>query len=262
MTQLSDDDPPDYLFKYRYMRDEQQREWLRQTLLENRFYWPSPSEFNDPFDCAPCMKLPSRKAMAKSVRRVVRNSQTPMNRSQRKKEERRLRLQPRAVLSERLRSDIPQLIDETAVYSLTRLPDNVLMWSHYASSHEGVCLRFVTDMLLNKFILGWPITYSQDRPVVSVANEEPMDLLTKSMLMKADYWSYEKEWRFIEYRGGRGLRNFPPAAMDGVVLGARISAENEALVREWVGARTSTTELLRARFDDRAFRLDIVSAGD
>lgn len=44
---------PPHFYKYRSLSDENQRNRLRQILLEDRLYFPRADQFNDPFDCAP-----------------------------------------------------------------------------------------------------------------------------------------------------------------------------------------------------------------
>lgn len=39
---------------------------------------------------------------------------------------------------------------EIGVYCLTTVPDSILMWSHYANNHKGVCLEYCG---LNVFLL-------------------------------------------------------------------------------------------------------------
>lgn len=58
--------------------------------------------------------------------------------------------------------------------------------------------------------------------------------------------------------GGPGLVTFHPAAIDGIILGARTSDADTAEVAGWVEGRTHPVELLRAVANPDAFSLDIV----
>jgi hypothetical protein len=42
---------PEKLYKYRSLVDELSRQRLRRILVDNRLYFPSRLEFNDPLDC-------------------------------------------------------------------------------------------------------------------------------------------------------------------------------------------------------------------
>lgn len=45
-------------------------------------------------------------------------------------------------LIERINLKLSQIINNSAVACFTTRNDNFLMWSHYASSHKGICLEF------------------------------------------------------------------------------------------------------------------------
>ena len=91
--------------------------------------------------------------------------------------------------------------------------DNILMWSHYADKHRGVCIEYDFSLLeklenINAFLL--PVIYSIERPLLPV---DKLDLkngqdtqesvkrimpdLIRAILTKSEFWGYENEWRFI-----------------------------------------------------------------
>ena len=44
------------------------------------------------------------------------------------------------------------LINNIGIFSLSKVPDNILMWSHYADSHKGIVLEFDSNhAYFNKF---------------------------------------------------------------------------------------------------------------
>lgn len=152
---------------------------------------------------------------------------------------------------------------ETGVYSLSAEPTNMLMWSRYSDSHRGICLRFDMDVLHRHFtprgILGLPVSYAHERPVIVVgAGEHPQELLRKLFLRKAGCWSYDEEWRFLEYRAGSGLRPFPRDALRSIILGARITDEDAQFVQALVQERGVPIEVRRAVLDEGTFELKIV----
>src|SRR5258708_2583803 len=81
--------------------------------------------------------------------------------------------------------------------------DNLLMWSHYAEGHRGLCLEFDTSF--------WPFNdqrkllrfiYSNSFPPLS-----PLDILQSTalpidpLITKSKGWFYEEEWRLIMEKG-------------------------------------------------------------
>jgi hypothetical protein len=263
---------PKFLYKYRSLSTEQEMARLEQLLLGNEMYWASPSEFNDPFDCAPIFDMPPKAKMRQVLRRVIKNRGHGEDRRHRRMKEKQARHLSREHYEKMLAAMMPEMNNETAIYSLGADETSVLMWSHYACSHRGVCVRFRRDVLLNYFMpdlprmatsggpILLPVHYSIERPIIVVGLEESLDLLRKIVLEKADFWSYEKEWRLIHYRGLRGVRECPPVAIDAVILGANIPETDETRIRSMVAKRRAPTRVLRAAMMPRQFRLEIAPA--
>lgn len=152
-------------------------------------------------------------------------------------------------------------LSRVGICSLSEVGDNVLMWSHYADSHRGVCLRFSKPARVDKdFYLASKVRYSTDRPVVHVMRHSEEEWVTGSLLTKAEEWGYEREWRQFDLNGP-GFHPFRPGLLDAVILGALITPEHEELVSGWVRARRPSTRLLRAKFDIHHFRLNFEAVG-
>ena len=72
--------------------------------------------------------------------------------------------------------------EHTGVCSFAGDPLNILMWSHYASNHRGVCLQFDVAKDPINLLLALPVEYSDEYPVVNwiTAFEIDKTLLRKS----------------------------------------------------------------------------------
>lgn len=82
------------------------------------------------------------------------------------------------------------------IYCLTPCPQNILMWSHYANNHRGVCLEFDTKNAL--FGGAWEVQYSQYFPkfqFLDVHESDPM----LALLHKSIVWKYEQEFRVVAH---------------------------------------------------------------
>lgn len=91
---------------------------------------------------------------------------------------------------------------------------SVLMWSHYANSHQGFALEYIFRPTLEKPIFNvglFPVIYDEERMDVSqymawtflqligiAANEPDITSYLKIILHKSSLWSYEQEWRLID----------------------------------------------------------------
>ncbi len=101
-----------------------------------------------------------------------------------------------------LRRTMDKKINELlGILSLTEKPSNLLMWSHYAQSHEGFVVGFDSsheyfdqrksenDELrhLRK------VSYRSKRPQTQLTDMEGVDVF----LVKSTEWEYEQEWRIM-----------------------------------------------------------------
>ena len=80
--------------------------------------------------------------------------------------------------------------------------DNILMWAHYAKQHTGFCLEFNVD---NDFFTpstrAIKVEYNAIWPELNVMRLDscPEGELGKKVIIKANNWEYEQEWRILDY---------------------------------------------------------------
>jgi len=126
------------------------------------------------------------------------------------------------------------------IYCLSEIRENVLMWSHYANSHHGLCIGFeikIQDNLLfikiakdylNKLLSfgHLPISkveYSDDCPTPYKIFDDSIDLL-KFLKNKGKSWEYEQEHRIILPYGeiNKNIIRFDKSVLKKVILGYKI----------------------------------------
>ena len=92
--------------------------------------------------------------------------------------------------------------------------ESVLMWSHYANSHQGFALEYDFRPTLAKPIMNvglYPVIYDKERMDVSLymgwsflqlygikASNPDITAYLKIALHKSSIWEYEQEWRLID----------------------------------------------------------------
>ena len=116
-----------------------------------------------------------------------------------------------------------QLARTYGVVCFSASPTQMLLWSHYADGHRGVCLEFDTD---ERPIRGWkhytyiPVGYCEDRTidVLGLGFDAAFIALLST---KGSAWAYEQEYRLITLRGP-GPQPARLAALTGVFLGSRL----------------------------------------
>ncbi len=156
--------------------------------------------------------------------------------------------------------------------ALSEVPDDILMWSHYADGHKGMVLEFDdSHSWFNGmhpanplFTRSLKVQYGRERPALVLDKFDQVTIF----LAKSDRWKYEREVRVIrpleeadEVRDGENIHLFqiPPACITAVVCGCRADGAVLAEVREL--ARTDPRwrhlKIRRAWLNEVAYLLHI-----
>jgi Protein of unknown function (DUF2971) len=121
-------------------------------------------------------------------------------------------------------SNFEKQLAGVGIFSLSEVPDNQLMWAHYASSHTGLALGFKAqpESKLSSEEQTIAVTYGDEKPVfdegllttismtgtsgsqmtstMSVAFSDPT--FRAAFSTKPAIWAYEREWRYVEETSG------------------------------------------------------------
>jgi hypothetical protein len=171
-----------------------------------------------------------------------------------------------------MESKFEQLV---GVLSLTEAPDSLLMWAHYASSHEGFVVEFdADDAFFNRkrsdndeFFHLRQVVYRGERPTLTFD-----DASFEAFLTKGIEWSYEKEWRILVplstadevVDNGSAipihLFSFPKQVVRSVIIGARATEQTRAGIVQILNRDSDYRHVTvqRALVDKRQYRLNFV----
>jgi len=116
------------------------------------------------------------------------------------------------------------LAKKVGVVSFSSENDSLLLWSHYADSHRGICIEF--DRNENN-ILGddkscFPVQYSSFIKDIEISNNDI--IYSEYFRYKCDIWDYEKEWRLLTPEGRTIIKL--PGEIKKVYFGLETSDEN------------------------------------
>jgi hypothetical protein len=107
------------------------------------------------------------------------------------------------------RDELNRFNSESCMLSVSELPNNPVMWAHYAQNHTGAVLAIdFEDFFISKYMkLGIAmkkVKYLLDRPSFDVLIDpsEPrfLKIFEEFPLTKYKSWEYEKEWRTVIIR--------------------------------------------------------------
>ena len=291
-------DAPEFLHRYRSMTSLRAREDVERILVHRQIHLSSPAWFNDPFDC----KVPRSRDVSdatlvawlnarcwRELRRRIEVESGPFAKGPTDSQVARRREELWVTRHEILDQDVAvfqRYVDNCGVLSLSERSDDILLWSYYADSHRGVCLRFRHDalrfpqdpdpkppLMQNVLQPAEQVEYSESYPATSFVWSPPWERYRAWMLTKSSHWCYEREWRVIlqpkkqpEFEDAVVLptetrhdsQSLPEDALVGVILGCGIKPEDERTVQEWLRLSAATVPLFRARKKPDRFELEIV----
>jgi len=241
---------PQFLYKYYSFN-----KYTEKIFTHNEIYFPTPNEFNDPFDSKIKLSYEGTKKKWKEYLLQALERRIPdLTKEQRLAEVDR-------IIEEGRYKQIPDnisysFLDKIGVFCMSEKKDHILMWSHYSASHTGFCLEFnATNEFFGRY---QKIIYKLNYPKVNYFKSTQWEKTKTSLLTKAFFWKYEQEWRIIEHRKGPRVYIFPKELLTGVIFGCSILQENRTKILKWCSDRKHRPNLYQARVKKREFGLDIL----
>lgn len=268
-------EPPEVVYKYRGISKHTKR------LLKNReLYFPLATEINDPFDCrvllnrdAPSevhwerMKAHYSKKYGVTdeieiVYRMLIEGAPPGAKVDRQRAAAVIENREWVSIQNHVEAGNQKMLKErlrkTRLCSFSALPDNLLMWSHYADCHRGICLGFSTRGKV--FGLAKKVEYLTEYPTVDSYSLDSDSYVKYTFFSKAKDWHYEEEWRIVLNAADRlaePIYTFPPESLKEIIFGCQCTDSDERRVRKWLTDGGLKPTLLKAKMARRRFGLDI-----
>ena len=235
---------PEVLYRYQPVRPD-----AIDLIKRARLWFSDPARFNDPFDI-----LPSFHQEAQRYRQVLDEDrereywQNPSISGSRtgflSSTEGLLNAQVAKLVRRDQRQFKRDLCKAFRVTCFSAISNHLLMWSHYANGHRGICfgLRPSHIPVTPEQGYRWKIAYRSNRSANQPRNA-PIIALSKSK-----EWRYEREWRILmakeDLQGGRrpifqGSRRtteqghflaLPWSAFESVRFGAEIEPKDKARI--------------------------------
>ena len=235
---------------------------VERVICHSEIYFSKPASFNDPFDCRPSFKIegsdeefyfyterlckkymrdPSPEELQKAISSKICEWKCPEG------------------IKAIRETHIKKITENIGVLCLSEKNDDILMWSHYANKHQGICLEF--DSKIGFFAQAMKVEYRKERPYINPILQDEEKMMEIALLTKSKNWEYEHEWRVIDYPRGPGLYSFPVEALTSVILGAQVSSIDEEKIVGWIVERASSVKMYRALTCDETFSVKIKEIG-
>jgi hypothetical protein len=235
-----------YLYHYQRFKPD----WLKTTVHDFKMHCPGPRDFNDPWDCRPNYDysiLDDPAIYDEHVAffdRVDRNCGPFKTEQQRQQQLYRLRTDRRfleSLIREMVVIDKP-IHEQFRILCLSAKLDSVLMWSHYADKHRGLCLEFGTDN--EEFSGAYKVEYCDKYPSYNLTDQS-LERNLLPLVTKSSVWSYEEEYRVIaeehqvalsaeSLHAQSSFLSIPSISLKSIILGCEMEDASRNSVREIV----------------------------
>jgi hypothetical protein len=214
MPLRKDDENRTFLYKYKPLIGNlpgSLDEFTEKLLQQGELFFSKPSKFNDPFDTKVYYSVDATKSEV--VRYFKSKGMNPSDADS-------VAVQiENGTISRKEFSKYGDsgYADEFNIFCLSRDFDNILMWSHYAKEHTGICIGFsvsfskrslcvkVKDGYISPGLPGFEnnllpavdIKYDRSQPKPYNIFKSNAEDITPFLLAKSSLWEYEKEMRLL-----------------------------------------------------------------
>lgn len=258
---------PEITALYKYRKCDDEGYWLS-SLRDRKVWYCKRASLNDPFDSTIMIRTDlTDEQYAAGVENQARKlgfSKAEIPKIVEKK------VPLKAETMKNSSRKVQRGIDSMGIYCLTELPDNILMWSHYADEHRGFCIEYKRnpdnhlgqyDVTRNMIYADYPKLYpcdfydpNTDQPEGILRDDDPY---MRMLYTKAPDWGYEKEWR-IKNAQPDTLEDWP-AEIKSIIFGMEMSDDNKAKIMKILGDSVSYKQAIRRDYE---FKLDIIDGGN
>lgn len=227
---------------------------VNNILSEKTLKFVNPSTFNDPFDCNEhIIKIDIDDEF---IPQIIRESNPKIT------EEFERTILSKLKLPETWVESFTTRKEGYKVSCFSKKCDNVLMWSHYAEKHKGICIGFDFPHKVNdKFILSNVKYLNQITPICGKATFEKVMLYW--LTTKSSAWHYEDEVRgLLVDKGNEKLVSFDKKYIKEVIFGCNVNNQkiDEAIKKlEKTNLDINSISFKRAVIDKNSFRLELIN---
>jgi len=237
------------LYKYRPFNhdDLKSKKRTEDIFLKNELYFPSPSQFNDPFDCL--VHLDFSKVKKEEFWQYFNKAllkRTELTEQQiREKFERVYKSDNKEKI---FTASLQNSFNSRGVYSLSSKNDDILMWSHYSDGHRGYCFELDGIELKPQ-----KVKYRKRYPKFDLFNGR--NLLRILLFTKSSRWKYEREWRYFSEKSGP--INIHNNSVKCVILGSQMDDKNRESLLAIIAKSKHNPDILEAVINKDGYSVSV-----
>ncbi|EHK2354846.1 DUF2971 domain-containing protein [Clostridium perfringens] len=237
MKELIKNNHPKNLYKYKEVN-----EYTLAMIKEENIWASNPKEFNDPYDCL--LDFNGDIVIQETLKKILNVPEIHcINEKEKNK------------MIDKIKIHMENLINQIAIVCLSEEKDNILMWSHYAKNHQGICIEYDYNDISN-YTEVYPVVYMEENIDLSksIINIDPYGI-HKKIMIKFALWEYEKEWRIIfnnnDSKTNGGLISFPK--IKAIYLGCKINKDDKEKIIKLT--KEKKIDLYQMKMEKNKFKL-------
>jgi hypothetical protein len=239
---------------YKYLRFDEN---TYTNLNEKKLWFSDPKKYNDPFDSRlinPLQLYPSD-----DIREYFNyRKHLGINKPEETADNIEYTIELYEQNPNEILGEFHENINKTAiaVSCFSKDQNNILMWSHYADGHRGLCLEFSphedTDFFRPTRFR--PVKYSNECKADNYLRDTARTL-HNMVCTKSTIWKYENEIRIMILNEKEGLRPYNDRTLKSVTFGCRTTELNIKLTKSILG---DSVEYRRCELGKTGFNLNVV----
>ncbi len=252
----------------------------RIDVLKNlKIRFTQPSELNDPFESAILVdagNLVNFEDSIKELDKLDPQDEEEHNMVERAKKEMREYAMQEMLPLVMGRKLIDNLNRAQGTLSLSRANNNLLMWSHYGSSHKGYVIGFDESHEWFRALNGFGkagklhnVIYSSRRSIVKVGSE---DFYERLLCYKSIEWAYEEEVRIFKTFGSTKehfekntsdqihLMDIPKDCIQEIFIGANASEKMRSEIFQAIEINKLNVKIFEAYINEDRYEINFRTA--
>lgn len=248
---------PEHLYKFQKLNEQTLR-----NLKNDILYFSVPASFNDPFDCS-ALNLNAMftdNTVIEIFRRYLhdKNIQADFQINSIKDVPQKDVDQIYQASEKLFKERQDELLNKRGCTCFSANNTNILLWSHYADGHRGICLKF--DTSFEPFTKVKKVDYRLDFPSVNLVkmmfgnSDEVIEEASKPILSKYKCWDYEEEWRIFHLEPNKEYV-YPVEALNSVYFGLNVNPADLEIVCLVLQGQSKNIKFYRALKDKSKYSL-------
>ena len=160
--------------------------------------------------------------------------------------------------SRKVRHHYNEIVSNYGVVCYSSVEPNILLYSHYADKHRGMCLEFEVNNKRNANIKAVEYCIEFKRIAFSLENDKQKDELEMILTTKSKVWECEKEYRQI-FDFKKDYADYP-GKLTRIIFGCQAQCDDIELVINLENLNKSEIEFSKTFIFPNSYKLGISTA--